>query len=195
MKAAIFVVLLFFTALPLLAQEETLLSGEIESGGFGGPAIKFSTVNGSGAVFVGGRGGWIINHTLIVGLGGYGLATEVKARTVGPNGERYVGLGYGGAELEYILNSNKLIHYSVAVLLGGGGIGRREGSVPSTTTSTGEAFFVLEPSAQVHLNVTKYFRLSGGVSYRYVSNMNSSIASATDLSGVSAILTARFGTF
>jgi len=54
-------------------EAETLFAGEVVHGGFGGPVLKASTVNGSPALFVGGRGGWIINHSFILGGGGDGL--------------------------------------------------------------------------------------------------------------------------
>ena len=37
-----------------LAQEKTLINGEIESGGFGGPVLKVTNINGENAVMVGG---------------------------------------------------------------------------------------------------------------------------------------------
>jgi len=56
MKKLVFFLVIVFT-LPLLAQEATLINGEIESGGFGGPVLKVTSINGENAVMVGGRGG------------------------------------------------------------------------------------------------------------------------------------------
>jgi hypothetical protein len=195
MKRLAVILLLCFITLPLLAQEETLIGGEIESGGFGGPVVKFGSINGESGIFVGGRGGWIINHTFILGGGGYGLTNNVKAKVLGPYGERYLNFGYGGLELEYIAQSDRLIHFSVMTLIGAGGLGWRDESFRGGMNSDSDAFFVLEPAAQVNLNVTKYFRLSAGVSYRYVSGVDSPAASDTDLSGPSGVLTFRFGRF
>jgi hypothetical protein len=178
-----------------IAQEETLIAGDIESGGFGGPVVKFGSVNGEGGILVGGRGGWIINHTFILGGGGYGLANNVKAKVLGPDGERYLNFGYGGVELEYIAESDKLMHLSVMTLIGGGGIGWRDENVGSGMDSNSDAFFILEPAAQINLNVTKYFRISAGVSYRFVSGVNSPATTNADLAGPTAVLTLRFGTF
>jgi len=189
------VLLLCFFTLPLLAQEETLIDGEIENGGFGGPVVKFGSINGEAGIFVGGRGGWIINHTFIVGGGGYGLANDVKANVTGPYGQRYLNFGYGGVELEYIAQSDRLIHFSVMTLIGGGAVGWRDDSVRSGMDAGNDTFFVVEPAAQVNLNVTKYFRMSAGVSYRYISGVSSSAATNADLSGPSAVLTFRFGKF
>ena len=195
MKQLTVVLLLCLVTFPLLAQEETLIGGEIENGGFGGPVVKLGSINGETGIFVGGRGGWIINHTFIVGGGGYGLANNVKAKVLGPYSERYLNFGYGGLELEYIAQSDRLIHFSVMTLIGAGGLGWRDESIRGGMNSDGDAFFILEPAAQVNLNVTKYFRLSAGVSYRYVSGVDSPAATNADLSGPSGVLTFRFGKF
>ena len=42
-------------AQPTLAQDETLITGPIQSGGFGGPVIKATEVDGAFRVIVGGR--------------------------------------------------------------------------------------------------------------------------------------------
>jgi len=195
MKRLAIVLLLCFISLPLLAQEETLIGGEMESGGFGGPVVKFGSINGESGIFVGGRGGWIINHTFILGGGGYGLTNDVKAKVLGPYGQRYLNFGYGGVELEYIAQSDKLIHLSVMTLIGGGGVGWKDESIRSGMNGDTDAFFVIEPAAQMNLNITKYFRLSAGVSYRYVSGVNSPVATNADLSGPAGVLTFRFGKF
>jgi hypothetical protein len=195
MKQLAVVLLLCFLSLPLLAQEETLIGEDIESGGFGGPVVKIGNINGESGIFVGGRGGWIINHTFVLGGGGYGLTNNVKAKVLGPYGERYLNFGYGGVELEYIAQSDRLMHFSVMTLIGGGGIGWRDESIRSGSNSDTDEFFIVEPAAQVNLNVTKYFRLSAGVSYRYVTGVNSPLATNSDLSGPSGVLTFRFGKF
>lgn len=193
MKTVAVVVTLLLAASLGYGQAEQLIEGDIESGGFGGPVLKITSIGGSTGILVGGRGGWIINHTFIIGGGGYGLANDVSATTPGPNGEPYVNFGYGGLELEYVQNWERLIHFSVGLLIGAGGVGHRgtynEGDI------NGKAVFVMEPWAEVHLNVATFFRISGGASYRWVTGANHPAASDSRLSGVSGILTLRFGSF
>jgi len=194
MKKIAFFLLLAFT-LPAFAQEETLITGEIESGGFGGPVLKITNINGENAVMVGGRGGWIINHTFVLGGGGYGLVTDVHAKTT-DSIHQYVQLGYGGLEMEFIPASNNLLHLSVGLLVGGGGIGYKPDNDDGINSmQKTNSFFVLEPSVNANLNVTHYFRIAAGVTYRYVSGLKSAASTNADLSGPSAILTLKFGEF
>jgi hypothetical protein len=178
------------------AQEETLINGNIESGGFGGPAVKITRINGEGAVLVGGRGGWIINHTFVLGGGGYGLVNDVSAKAPDVfNGFRYIDMGYGGLDLEYIAASDRLVHLSIGLLVGGGGV-RYKNELTADDHRSADGFFVAEPSLTVNLNVTRFFRIGAGASYRYVNGVSGGgVTSDADLSGTSAMIILKFGKF
>lgn len=172
-------------ASPALAQEETLLTDDFQSGGFGAPVVKFSQVADKFAVFAGGRGGWIINHTIVLGGGGYGLANDINLSGF-PDG-RDVEFGYGGLELEYINSSDKLIHFTVYVLVGGGGL--------SGNLIEDESVFVAEPAVNGELNITRYFRFNVGAGYRWVTGVDSPGFSDSDFSAFYGQVTAKFGSF
>ncbi|MBM2841488.1 MAG: hypothetical protein HW412_2016, partial [Bacteroidetes bacterium] len=100
----LFLVIVF--SVSAFAQEQTLFDiKDVEHGGYGAFVVKFCSVNNEFGVLVGGRGGWIIDHTFAIGGAGYGLANNVHSRVAGPLGERCVNFGYGGLALEYILDS------------------------------------------------------------------------------------------
>lgn len=184
----------------LAAQEETLLgSGDIDNGGYGGPVVKVTMINNEFAVLVGGRGGWIINHTFVIGGAGYGLVNKIKSRIVGPFGERYVEFAYGGLDLEYIIDSDRLLHASIHALTGAGTVKYRgewnDNYWSPDLANEDDAVFVFEPGFNLDLNVIQWFRLSAGVSYRYVRGATSGVASNKDLTGFAGGLTLRFGDF
>jgi hypothetical protein len=164
--------------------EQTLVSGDIESGGCGGPVLKLSGINDTFAVFVGGRGGWIINHSFIIGGGGYGLVTDVFV-----SGNK-LNMAYGGLWTEYILSSDNLVHFTFGTLIGMGNAHfDPEGKDQRT-------YFVLEPEANVELNVVRFFRLCAGVSYRFAIGVSGlSGVSDASLSGLSANIFCKFGRF
>lgn len=197
MKSFAVLFLILVASIPAWSQsEETLLEGKIESGGFGGPVLKVGPVNGETGVFVGGRGGWIINRTFIIGGGGYGLANNVGALVPSSSGETLVGFGYGGLELEYIPASYRLVNASFLLLVGGGGVMyRRPGTDLNGDHQTGDAVFVLEPQVSVTLNVIQWMRVGASLSYRYVDGVDIAASSDTKLSGPSGGLTFRFGKF
>ncbi len=189
-------VIVLVTAVPLRAQEETLISGDLESGGFGGPVLKIGPMKGTTGVLVGGRGGWIINHTFILGGGGYGLANNIRMTDPdGLNRTMYLEFGYGGVELDYIGNSSDVIHYTVGALIGGGSLGYRNAQGGMWDSNKQDAVFVLEPNVNLELNVTKFFRINAGVNYRWVNDVQFVGLSDKDLSGVAGSITLKFGAF
>jgi hypothetical protein len=197
MKKILLLTLILAFPILAVAQEETLISGDIESGGFGGPVLKITSLNGEGAVMFGGRGGWIINHSFVIGGGGYGVVNNINAKRLPTDTvQRFLEMGYGGLELEYIASSDDLIHLSIGLLIGGGGAGYKdENDDMFNSHRKMDSFFVLEPSVHANLNVTHFFRIAAGVSYRYVNGLKSSISTNADLSGPSAVLTFKFGKF
>jgi hypothetical protein len=185
MKRVILLGFLLASVSPAMAQEETLVApGGIESGGFGAPVVMFSQVADEFAVFVGGRGGWIVNHTFVLGGGGYGLVNDLGSVS---SGIRAIEFGYGGLELEYINNSNKLIHFTIYLLVGGGGL---SGSAVSE-----ESVFVLQPAASGELNITRYFRFNFGAGYRWVTAVDSPGWKGSDFSAFYGQVTFKFGSF
>jgi hypothetical protein len=209
MKSQLLLLLFVFPVL-VFAQEETLLSGEIHHGGFGGPVVKMTRINGEDALLVGGRGGWIINHAFVIGAGGYGLVSDVRPKTPGFLNEDLLMLGYGGLELEFIAASDKLVHLSFPVLIGAGAVGYRYGhfgndmNLDFNFDRKFDTFFVIEPGANVELNVVSFFRITAGVSYRYVTGVSAPtdplgvlrpLTSNNELRGVSWNLGLKFGSF
>ncbi len=187
---------------PLYAQsEETLLSGKIKSGGFGGPVIKITSVNGLPSVFTGARGGWIIKfpsgNSFVLGGGGYGLVTDVRLKnSLSFNGQPlFLNVGYGGLDLEYVHSSPKLIHFSVETLIGAGNVSYALHNLNRNQDFPDQSFFVIEPGMNVMVNVTNFFRFGAGLSYRIVRGAHLNGTSDQQLSDINGILTFKFGKF
>ena len=176
---------------PREQEDETLISGKMDFGFYGGPIIKFTEMNDEFAVLIGGRGGLLINHRFLIGGGGYGLANEIPAGHMWPN-DYLLELGYGGLVLEYILRPRKLIHLSFYTLIGGGGLCFRDQWYEPWDH---DAFFVAEPGIDLIMNITNCFRIGVGGSYRYTSGINSDGLQDEDIMGPSAALTFKFGWF
>jgi hypothetical protein len=190
MKKIIFALLILFTC-KISAQEQTLLSGTITHGGYGGPEVKFTQIGDDFGIMVGGKGGWIINHTVVLGAGGYGLVNKIRLTDTTD-----LNFGYGGLVIEYIQDWDKLLHYSFSALIGGGGIShRRRNSFDNHDEMDVRTFFVLEPGANAEVNISSFFRINAGISYRLLSSVSLERISEQNLSGLSLNLTFKFGKF
>ncbi|MBN1425508.1 hypothetical protein JXA88_13220 [Candidatus Fermentibacteria bacterium] len=184
---------------------ETLYDHDIDHGGFGGPVVKLTRIADQFGVIAGARGGWIIDHGLVVGAGIYGMASQnVKLDGVeigGTPGEEYrLEMGYLGLEFEYTARPHRLLHVTLQTLIGGGGAAYLENTPcgwdhedPEAFASDG--FFITEPGLNAELNVAKPFRISLGASYRFVSDVDLQGLGNKDLSGFGSSITFKFGSF
>ncbi|SFE87961.1 hypothetical protein SAMN05518672_111143 [Chitinophaga sp. CF118] len=161
------------------AQTETLFSrkgqGKTKVGAYGAPATKFTSIDGNFGVLVGGYGGVLLNNKIMLGAGSWSLVNNIQMPTVNINGNKeYLSLWYTGFVAEYVHNTNKLIHWTAGTLIGGGGVSRREkyrfddGDNHNSTHHDGSGFFVVEPFANLELNIIKNLRFDIGASYRLI---------------------------
>ncbi len=174
-------------------REQTLLSGQVTHGGYGGPRLAYGRIAGRDAVTVGGEGGWIINHSIILGVAGCGLVSSQPAPGAYASNEDLT-LGYGGLMLGYTFFSDRLVHGTLSALVGAGGMGTRSRFGPDTR-DLNDAFFVFEPTATVELNVARHFRLGAALSYRLVRGVETDGITNSDLSGLFGSMVLKFGKF
>lgn len=174
-------------------------SQHFESDAFGAPVFKFTSLKGQGALIIGGRGGWMINKSIVLGGGLYALVSNVKSGIVDPksNQDVLMGLNYGGLEFEYIFLSEAFVHASLDMLFAGGGV---TFSVPNKniphTNYFSQDLLVWEPEVNLELKIVKWFHLAAGVSYRIITSYGVNYGvSKDDLKGLNGVLTFKFGTY
>ncbi len=194
MKRCFVILFSLFTSISLLAQEETLIDDGFHSGGYGGPVWKIGWVNGHLGLFSGGRGGWIINHTFVLGGGGYSQLLDVKTDQFSTEGKPlYLNVGYGGFEMEYIHESDKLIHWTVHAMIGSGYAKLKEHN-PNEAVKT-DNIYMFEPSFNVDVNVSQWFRIGLGLSYRLAMDVDLPGITSSDVGGPSGLVILKFGSF
>jgi len=182
------------------AQEtQTLISNGIDHGGYGAPVFGVTFVNGQATYLRGIRGAWIIHfseeHTVQIGLGSYRTRSDFDA-TEWTNPDISVPdmrTNYGGFELEYVNQSHNLVHYSIQALIGSGNVRYRDRDLDLNRTS--DNYFVLQPGVNLNLNITNWFRVSGGLFYRYAGGVNLEGTGNSELSGLTSFVGLRFGKF
>lgn len=185
------------------AKSKSPFSGKLQHSGYGALTTNYSKFNGDDAVFVGAYGGWMINHKLMFGLGGQYLITQHDGFGVNPNNNKKneLKMGYGGLVTEYTFFENKRIHATANSLFGVGLV--TNGSHGKYNAETGESwrsedesgFLVVEPSVNVEVSVTKWFRVSAGAGYRLVTSADITGISNADMSSPTANVALKFGVF
>jgi hypothetical protein len=188
-----------------MADDETLFGSVQSSGGYGGPTVALTTLNGEPVAVVGGQGGWILNRRFVIGGALRGVAPQPDVGLQNGSGAEtaQLQLGYMGLLVEYIGAPSELLHYGAELVVGGGGAQLlREEQFQAGVSVSNERFerstvFVTELGARAELNVTNFFRigLSGG--YRLVAgaDLEKADVSNEDLSAPYGQLSLRFGSF
>jgi hypothetical protein len=195
MKRFLLLGLVLALSVPAMGRDETLIRGRVDSGGFGGPVVKFTQINGEFALLLGGRGGWIIDHTFVLGGAGYGLVNNIRVDELGSGYQPRFDLGYGGLEMEYIHRSRELLHFTISTLIGAGSVNYRNRDWLGFRDQPEDVFFIAEPSANLMMNVTTYFRVGVGASYRFVAGVEIEGLDEAALSGPAASVVMKFGQF
>ena len=187
---------------------QTLFGSRSGTGGFLGLSAKSTHINGEYALLTGGSVNMVIGHSFNLGLEGYGMATSVLSNRLDTAGDAYfMQLGYGGLNLEPVIASSNVIHLTVPVLLGIGGIGYTErhfwtempdGDIDidfDHSPRQSRAFFVAEPGINLELNFLKWMRVAVGGSYRFTDQIHKTDPSTETIDGFSGNLSLRFGWF
>jgi len=174
----------------------TLFGGKVTNSGYGGIILKFSSFNDQFAFMTGGRGAITINNRYTIGGGGYGIANSINLPGPDQDTCRNFKMGYGGLELGYIIFPGKKLRTGCSLLFAAGA-----SFWQNKPKSDGEKLFdddfkilpVLEPSLYSEVALGKYIWLHGGISYRYVPNVNLDYISDQSMRGFSCFIGLLFG--
>lgn len=153
-------------------------------GGFGSLNLQYGLLDQRDAIYIGGRGGWIIGHSLSIGFGGCGYfnKTEVDTQEVRNN----LAGGHGGMYLEPVIFPRFPVHISLPCFVGAGGISyltydnskpyfEDEGNVIES-----DSYFIAEPGVELEFNMLKHFRMTIGMYYTYTSDIKLSQLKSTN---------------
>ena len=176
------------------------------TGGYISPEFKVGNVHEDASLFVGGKLGMILNDKFFIGLAGYGLTNNSNFNIPDPDLTASsvlipvrIGMGYGGLSMEYTMFSNKVVHFTIPVVVGVAGIYVYEDDgdyfYDSFNDIENSAAFVVEPGVNMELNLFKFFRVDLGASYRLISGTDLVYLQDEDLSDLSFNVTFKFGFF
>jgi len=195
-------VLLFVTVLKAQNDDEiqTLLGNDLKYGAYGSFDMRFSNFNNKAGLLLGGKGGIILNHQLVIGGGGYGLTNRTHITLsdgMGNDSTGRLNFGYGGVLLEYIAFHAKAVHFSVPLLIGSGSakIYSYDFNFFDNSLIEASTFMVLEPGIDIELNLLSFMRFGIGASYRYIAGTYMENLNDGQLSGLSINASFKFGYF
>lgn len=180
---------------------KTLLGRNRAGGGYSAFTAGYSVIDNKHAVLFSGRFGWLPSHSIGFGMGATGFINEFHYEA-SLDREVFLTGGYGGLFIEPILMARSPIHLSLPVLFGAGGISyiSKESELNDNLIEDSEAFLLIEPGAELELNLTKFFRFAIGASYRFPSAFDVGLsgtpsANAESIKGISYKVTFKFGKF
>ncbi len=133
------------------------------------------------------------------GIAGYGLAASPEIGSLSSTDYRLNG-GYGGLLIGFNLFPREVVRISFPILFGGGKMYLTEpfffsGSPDTDLTIEKSGFMVVEPAANLEFNVTRFFHLGLGASYRYVQGLSMSSLTDEQLLSWAINLNLKFGSF
>jgi len=179
----------------------TLFGHNKPGGAYGAFNVGYSQIGEENSVMFGGRFEWIAAQSIGFGFGGKGFINEYHYEPT-INKEAFLTGGYGGLYIEPILLPKFPVHLAFPVLLGAGGISyvTKDMEFDNNFIEDSEAFLVIEPSAELELNITRHFRLAFGTSYIFttpfdIGTTGNPLASSKSLEGWSYTITFKFGKF
>jgi hypothetical protein len=165
--------------------------------GFGAPVVKYTVIRDQGAVLFGGRGGWYVTPSFMIGGGLYATISEVDAPDDAlPNVTGPLDLKFDtfGLELEYAHDPEARAHPTFGLFLGGGAVRFATDKTDDQQDET-DLVLVTEPSVGLELGITRWFHLNLAVSYRLVAGVSQPGLKNADLAGPAAALAAKIGRF
>lgn len=170
------------------SQTETIFSNEASYGGFGGPILEFSSINGSLIGDVGGGGAFSVNDFF---FGGYGMGND--ASSVEFENQKYdIDFDHGGLWFGYAYKGNKMVHLYSSFKVGWGSAKLKV----NDEKRFDDNLLALSPDIGIELNITNWFKFGITGGYRFVSGITDlPVLTDDDFSGITNALTFRFGGF
>lgn len=191
---AVFIIVLFVSTIQGQEKDNeyrTIFgSNKIHTSGFGGFNMEFSSIGGKFAFGAGGSGGVLLNDQVF--FGGFGMGyTLDKSVDIGNFVYDNSSMGYGGLMFGYIFNGKAAIHPAIFLQTGWGAA-----NFYQPFNSYNDNIFVLNPSIELEMNITRFFRVSVGGHYQFTMGINEyDSLSNSDFSGPGGSISFKFGWF
>ena len=149
------------------AQDETLFGGSKRFGVFLGPTVEFASVNGESQVSAGAMLGLVFDD-FYFGFYGQGAADYEDWLDNG-NEPEDLSLAQGGLFLGWYAAQHKVVHPFLGARVGWGVV--NVDLDRDFDWDDADHVFVVTPELGAELNLTRWFRMSGAVGYRFLNGV------------------------
>jgi hypothetical protein len=181
---------------------KTLLGKNKTGGKYGSISFGYSGIDKRQTLVFGQKMTWLPARSIGIGMGINEFISEYRHDPI-EDRDIYLLGGYGGMYIEPIILPRLPVHISFPILLGGGGISQMYSDdefLISNMFDEFQTFIILEPGAEIELNLTKKLRLAAGISYRFTKpfELSSSESSNVDVESLRSLtfkLVFKFGRF
>jgi len=179
---------------------KTLLGKDISHGGYLGATFMYTSIDKQDAFNIGGRMGWIMNHSFAMGLAGYGFFNDIySVDNNNPATMTNMAGGYGGFYIEPIIAPKFPVHVSLPVLFGIGGVAVNKRIYTNNYweyyTVDDDVILVVEPGFEIEMNMMQNFRIALVATYRLTNDVQLQGKSKKVLDGLNTGITFKFGKF
>jgi opacity protein-like surface antigen len=181
---------------------KTLMGKEGYHGKYGSISVGYSGIDSRQTIVFGQKITWLPVRMLGIGMGFNEFISEYRHDDLSGL-DIFVMGGYGGMYIEPIVLPRWPVHASFPLLMGFGGMSQMysdDDFLFSNMFDEFQTFLILEPGAEVELNMTRSMRLSAGVTYRFTTPFafSSPASGDVDLESLSSFtfkLVFKFGRF
>lgn len=182
MKKWLIVLLIVGYAIPVFAQKETVISREDKWVMYSKFENQIFDMAGDIGVLGGIYAGGLLNGRFIFGVGFNGLLSDVETESSLLDDLGFMDVWYGGLHTGYTFFSDRLVHFSVGCLIGGGQV--KANSIAGRDIS--ENIFAVQPTVELRLNISERFSIGFNVGYLYVKMDDAEELTSSDLSSPTA---------
>lgn len=186
MKKVMFTLIVSAIAMSGIAQNNKAVIG-----GYGAGFAELAWVGGKAGLNLGGYGGVLINHKLLLGVAGNNIF--FKQSLAGKKQDFQ--FNYYGLYTEYKIAPEKNVHLTAALT---GAMGWLENDLAGSKKSgkrDGDFTYVIQPKMAVNVKVTSFMQVQAYGTYRFTGNTNSEFYTRKNLNGFSSGVALVFGGF
>lgn len=207
MKTRFLVTLLLLVVVSAVSAQEiqSIFKDAKTTGGYGALSNKFTTIQGQYANLCEVYGGVFLNRKWMLGLSFAGSTNYIEVPyeySANPLQSMTYQYSQGGLMLERIIGSNKTVHLVLNLFTGAGFTMQYNRNYlygydydyPNAIHDE-NWFYVVEPGAQLEINLFRWMRFSPGISYRKTYGSSGQGLPDNDLSNWSYNATLKFGGF